>query len=172
MALVRSSWVVGLAAAALLATSGCGDGRPATYPVSGTVRFEDGEPVRFGSVEFRDSQRHTIARGQLDPQGRFSLATFAANDGATEGRHRVVVVQLFRPDQPLAPPEGVYERPGEHAHHRALQGMVDPAFASYETSPLTADVRAKTNNEIALSVRRMKMSPRDGGHSAALGAHR
>jgi hypothetical protein len=156
----------------IAALAGCG-GREATYPVSGVVQFDDGNPVPYGVVEFRAKGAGRIARGQLDPSGRFTLGTFATGDGAIVGTHQVIVVQHILPDQRLAPaahdapPHGDEDADGhaeEHAArseaHEDQPRLVAPKHASYATSGLTADVRSEGANEVTLVVE--GYSPRRG----------
>ncbi|MBX3427186.1 MAG: hypothetical protein KF688_16025 [Pirellulales bacterium] len=133
--------------------SGCGDGREPTYPVSGTVTFRDGSPVRFGSVECRSEASGKIARGVLDRQGRFRLGVYANDDGAVAGFHQVIVVQLARPESvPLAPPADVAEADrAAHAAHGAVP-LVSPLYAQYATSPLRIEVKATASNQADLIV--------------------
>ena len=53
-----------LAAAAVVAVSGCGDKGPKMYKVSGTVKYTDGTPVR-GGVE---GGRAAISFAPADPE--------------------------------------------------------------------------------------------------------
>jgi hypothetical protein len=152
----------------IAALAGCG-GREATYPVSGVVRFEDGAPVPYGMVEFRAKGAGRIARGQLDPSGRFTLGTFANGDGAIVGTHQVIVVQHILPDQRLEPaahdaPPHDNEDAEEHADHAESHQdqprLVAPKHASYTTSGLTAKVRSEGANEVTLVVE--SYSPKRG----------
>lgn len=73
----------------LLATIGCGDGRPDRVPVSGRVLI-DGEPLTFGYIRLvPDNDRPS--GGQLDAQGQFTLTCYDGGDGAVLGRHRVEI---------------------------------------------------------------------------------
>lgn len=79
-----------------LLASGCSQqNRPTTYPVTGTVLWQDGQPVRGGMVEFRPSAVPNVTTlGQLQPDGSFSLHSIFGNQkvpGATEGEHQVTV---------------------------------------------------------------------------------
>lgn len=73
----------------LVATAGCGDGRPARVPISGQVLI-DGEPLKYGSIQFVPENARA-SQGRLDEEGRFSLSCFGAKDGAVRGVHQVVV---------------------------------------------------------------------------------
>ena len=71
---------------------GCGDGRPATTPVSGVVTFE-GQPVRDATVVMMTVAGGRPATGVTDEEGRFVLTTFDKDDGAMLGEHVVTVVK-------------------------------------------------------------------------------
>jgi hypothetical protein len=135
----------------LAAAVGCGDSRVATYPVSGGVKFDSGEAVSLGMVEFRPIAGGPIARGKLDQFGRFKLRTFIADDGAVAGEHQIVVVQHLPPV-----PSGV-AAPADHAEHESM--LVAPEFASYATSGLTAVVKPDGANDVSLVVRRLEPRP-------------
>jgi hypothetical protein len=92
-----------IAAAVLLLVpalvAGCGrGGAEPTHRVEGVVRL-DGQPLTQGYVLFTAipegaEQRSHTARGEIGPDGRYRLTTFAKNDGAVAGRHKVVVVAI------------------------------------------------------------------------------
>lgn len=73
----------------LLVAIGCGDGRPARVPISGTV-LVDGKPLTTRAVMFvhRDSRPSS---GMIGSNGRFQLPCFEIGDGAVPGKHRVQV---------------------------------------------------------------------------------
>lgn len=91
-----------LAAAGLLLTLtlapcwGCGGrGRAAaslkTVPVKGTVRL-NGKPVTKGTVKFEPEVPGRTATGAIQADGSFTLSTYATDDGAVPGPHRVAIV--------------------------------------------------------------------------------
>src|SRR6476620_7552505 len=138
-----------LATSLVLATMICGcSGRVRTFPASGTVRFQDGQPVRVGVIEFRCPDTGLPARAKLDDHGAFRLGTFAVADGAAAGQYRVIIVQVFD-----APP-----RKHVHTHrahdepepddddardgHQEPDARVARKFSDYSTSTLTATVRS------------------------------
>lgn len=127
-----------LTSACLLLT-GCGESRVATYPVKGKVRFANGAPVRTGIVEFGSEDQQVTASGKIQTDGTFILGTYAADDGAAAGEHKVIVMQLIINDGLI-----------KHVHDHG--GAVDPMFASYQTTTLKAVVEAKESNEIELIV--------------------
>lgn len=119
--------------------SGCGESKVATFPVKGKVRFANGAPVRTGIVEFGSDNQQVTASGKIQSDGTFVLGTYTADDGAAAGEHRVIVMQLIVNDGLI-----------KHVHDHG--GAVDPMYASYQTTPLTAVVEAKDANEIELIV--------------------
>lgn len=131
-----SFWLLLIAAGA-----GCGTGKPATYPVEGTVRFEDGELVTFGMVEFHQPAQKLSARGKIRSDGTFSMSTFEPGDGAVAGTHRVMVVQLLMPGT-----VGVPNRP--HQAH------IDPLYANFDTSQLEFTVDPAVENRYDITLKK------------------
>lgn len=74
------------------ALSGCGPGRPATVPVSGSVTL-DGQPVAAATVLFQPVSG-VPGRAITAADGSFTLTTFTDGDGAIVGRHQVAVSKL------------------------------------------------------------------------------
>ena len=65
---------------------GCSD----QVQLSGTVTFaDDGTPLTVGRVVFESNTLH--ARGDLDANGRFTLATHKPGDGLPPGMYRVYI---------------------------------------------------------------------------------
>ena len=114
---------------------GCG-GQPATYLVHGTVLFPDGKPLARGTVEFEalGQTKPITASGEIGSDGTFRLGTFAANDGAIAGEHRVAVISDYEIGT------GV-ERPGE-----LPPVQLHPKFRSFKTSGLKFTVKPRMNN--------------------------
>ncbi|QDV72613.1 carboxypeptidase-like regulatory domain-containing protein [Botrimarina mediterranea] len=121
---------------ALLAfTIGCGDGRPPLYPVSGTVRFTTGEPVRNATIEFVPKASGPSPRGRIDADGNFVLGTYKNDDGAQAGDYHVVVVQALPPDAAA----NTQMLGDEHAGHGRMQ-VVALKHASPSTSGVSYTV--------------------------------
>lgn len=120
-------------------TIGCGESKIPTYPVSGTVIFDDGSPVRTGTVELSSQDHELAATGKIRDDGTFVLGTYESDDGACAGEHRVIVMQLIIND-------GTVKHSRDHGH------PIDPTFASYRTSPLMATVKAHDGNLLKLTV--------------------
>ena len=98
--------IVPLAAIAFFAVSGCGDKGIKLVKISGTVKYNDGTPVRGGS-----EQGHAIitfspanfdaepvagqvqkgASAKIDAEGRYAIATLRPADGATPGDYKVII---------------------------------------------------------------------------------
>ena len=114
--------------------AGCG-GPPKTYLVHGTVVFPDGQPLIRGTVEFEalGQTKPITASGEIAKDGTFQLGTFAANDGAIAGEHRVAVISGYEIGT------GV-ERPGE-----LPPPQLDPKFRSVKTSGLKFTIKPRIN---------------------------
>jgi hypothetical protein len=74
---------------AVVAFSGCGDGRPTRVPVSGVVLI-DGQPLKRGHIKFVPAHGRPSV-GKIADDGRFSLTCYDGSDGAIIGMHRVQV---------------------------------------------------------------------------------
>lgn len=118
---------------------GCGASQIPTYPVSGIVVFEDGSPVRTGTVELESRDHKLTATGTIREDGSFVLGTYTSSDGACEGEHSVIVMQLIINDGTV-----------NHSKDHGLP--VHPVFASYNTSPLSATIKAEPSNTLKLTV--------------------
>ena len=81
-----------LAAIALL-VAGCSGGQQPTAPVSGKVTH-NGEAVTSGIISFSpiaaDGEGVKAASGVVQSDGSYTLTTYAENDGAVIGKHRVL----------------------------------------------------------------------------------
>jgi len=119
--------------------SGCGASQVPTYPVSGTVVSDDGSPVRTGTVELESRDHKLTATGTIREDGSFVLGTYSNDDGACVGEHRVIVAQMIIND-------GTVQHTKDHGK------PVDPMYASYNTSPLTATVKEQADNTLKLIV--------------------
>jgi hypothetical protein len=111
----------------------------ATYPAGGTVVFQDGTPVTFGSVEFYHAGHDLTSRGTIQPDGSFQLGTYAEDDGAPAGEHQVVVTQLIVPAE-----AGI--TPRDHGRHVAQK------YARYETSNLRLQVTPGGSSSLRIVV--------------------
>ena len=110
---------------------GCGN-PSGTSPVHGMVVFEDGSPVRFGTIEFEtiDVQPPVTATASIDSTGHFTMGTFAVDDGALPGRHRAAVIVDFeisnREERPGMIPAELVDRKYREFKSSGLQFEVKP----------------------------------------------
>jgi hypothetical protein len=124
---------------------GCDGSGVDLYPVRGRVEFADGTPLTGGSVSFRSDQvaGGVTARGQIRPDGTFSLTTFTPDDGAVPGKHQALVVSMLLGDRETLDP--------------SRTPQLDPRFSNYDTSGLEFDVSdesAKNDFKIVVEQRR------------------
>lgn len=128
-----------LAAFIMTATSGCGDGRVLTAPVSGRV-LVDGKPAA-GAVVVLHPAEGTLAAGaeKLRPMGRsddtgeFALGTWESSDGAPAGTWKATV-EWYAAEGATA-----------NADPESSDAQVDRlggAYADPDTSPLSLNIPA------------------------------
>lgn len=88
--------LIGLASLALVLTQliGCGGSEPIPEPTTGRVVFDNGEPVRFGQIEYRSMDNGRRYASQLDGDGCFELLDFAGNEVIEPGEYEVIVYQF------------------------------------------------------------------------------
>lgn len=145
---------------ALLA-SGCGGDadRPKTVPVSGSVAY-NGKPVENATVAFQCEGSPRAATGITDAEGKFTLSTFAINDGAVVGTHKITVTK----DNPSAAPQvGADGKPPEAADQAAtfeaaldaekFKGLLPEKYSSQSTTPLSETVSETGVNEFVLQLK-------------------
>lgn len=130
------SWFTVFVVATLM---GCGPAQVDTYPVKGTVKFSDGQPVRSGTVELQSLEHGTTATGSIRNDGTFELGTYTPDDGAAAGKHKAIVIQLIIGD-------------GMTVHHKDHGRAVPTHYGDYETSNLTAEVAPVESNQITLTL--------------------
>ena len=123
----------------LIHVFGCGSDRVPVYPVSGRVEFEDGQPVRNGTIELESVSFGTTANGRIQHDGSFVLGTYAAEDGAAAGKHQVIIVQIIVAD-------------GSITHTQDHGQPVPVRFGSYDTSPLSVEVKAEPANHLVITL--------------------
>lgn len=118
---------------------GCGNDRVATYPVSGEIEFSDGRPVRHGRIEFESVDHGTTASGKIQHDGSFVLGTYTADDGAAEGEHNVIVIQLVIAD-------GAFKHTIDHGRPVPIK------YGDYETSQLHQSISAEGENHVSVII--------------------
>jgi hypothetical protein len=121
---------------------GCRDSLPRqkTYPVSGQVLL-DSKPVPGATVVFHPVDASTFKweerpQGNTDNQGRFTLTTYATNDGAPAGEYKVAIAILAQG-----------EDDGSDQHKRVGKSVrIPPNYNSHQKSGLTAKVESRETN--------------------------
>jgi hypothetical protein len=150
-----------LVCAAILAVTaaGCGPSRPAVAPVRGQITL-GGEPVKTGVVWFYPATSGRPAIGEIGADGRYTLGTFAKEDGAMLGSHVVVIEsRMVSPpkNRPAAAPAATLpaDTP-EHIRREFESGLpmnaaneitwiVPEKYAAQATTPLRAEVQPGRN---------------------------
>ena len=74
----------------LVACAGCG-GR---VQVSGTVKFSDGTPLTYGTLNFTDGK--VMCKGQIEKDGTFKMRTFKPGDGVPPGTYQVYITDTLQ----------------------------------------------------------------------------
>jgi predicted small lipoprotein YifL len=88
----------------LFALTGCGDGGPKTYPVSGKVAFAGGDAQKLTGHHVEavlENDPNVRASGAIGPDGTFALETLHAGKvlkGVREGTYRVRLVPAEEDD--------------------------------------------------------------------------
>ncbi len=106
--------------------TGCGDGRPRRYQVTGIVQV-DGKPLTgefVGSVRFCPIKGGRPASAQLDNQGRFVLGNYASKDGCPIGDFKVEV--------------NVSEQ-----KNNKMRYLVPPRYWKHDTSDIVVNITGK-----------------------------
>jgi hypothetical protein len=116
-----------------LLVAGCNRG-PAMAQVSGKVIY-NGKPLEFGTVMFLPAGGQP-ARGDIQPDGTFTLSTYRLNDGAVLGKHKVRVA-CYESQRP-----GTVKQPGEQSLGKLL---IPVKYTFFEQSGLSAEIRDGEN---------------------------
>lgn len=127
---------------------GCADrGLPERAQVTGTVTFR-GRPLANAHVSFQPNSGGLPASGLTDAEGHFQLGTYAADDGALLGSHRIGVIARG-PDRRPNPGEIGSGMPGE-----LLPGppVIPEKYFAADTSGLSFEVQRGVKNHCELSL--------------------
>ena len=93
---MKATIVHSLLTFAMMLAVGCGksddSGHAKTYPVSGTVTV-NGKPVEGATVTFHQTSGTGTSIGATDSSGKYTLSTFASNDGAPPGQYKVSIAK-------------------------------------------------------------------------------
>ena len=125
-----------------LLLSGCyGSG---IYPVEGRVNWRDGTPatdLAGSNITFENAEKKTSSQGRIQADGSFRLTTLEDNDGAPDGEHTVLIMEVGR------------KSAGGEDPTLMAPGKVDTKYLT----PATSDLRAKVTtgaNTITLTIDR------------------
>jgi len=120
----------------LLITIGCSTSGP---PPLGIVRFDDGQPVQSGSVEFRSLDNGLRFAGRISSDGSFELQDQNGNRSFPAGDYEAVVVQIVLTEDLAAE---------EHQHGRTVPRQ----YADYYTSGLRISNQADRTDPIIVEL--------------------
>jgi hypothetical protein len=131
-----------LTASLIVVVAGCGGGLK-TYPVEGRITYDDGSPVKGGTISFEsDSGTATdgkptpiYARGTIGADGSFRLVTNRELKGAIAGVHRVAI-----DEPPVAGSDFDVLQAGPRNKR-----VIPAKFASYNTSGLEVTIEPRMN---------------------------
>ena len=112
--------------------TGCGDGRPSRVKVSGFVTV-DGEPLKFGGVNFRPAAGGRAAGGSLDSNGAFTVTMYEKGDGLPPGKYVVAI----KATEPVNENAERWHAPKKYAKHLTAGLTTEISEA---TSDLTFDL--------------------------------
>lgn len=138
----------------VLAVAGCEyRSLPATAPVQGLVTLDE-VPLTKGTVHFYpDRSRGTVGRmavGVIGSDGRYTLTSFVAGDGAILGHHVVAVICETDPpsmEEAAASP------------NVTIRSLIPRAYNQPASSGLTAEVRPGVKNQCDLQLDSKFASP-------------
>lgn len=148
-----------LALGLLLLAAGCKQfddpNRPTTYPVTGTVTH-NGKPAEGAMVRFELADGSRSAIGKTDANGKFTLTTFSASDGALAGQYRVAILKYetlsptpsSKSEEEYVPPEAA----GFVQQETIPKNLLPSKYADVKTSGLTATVGEKGENRFDFSL--------------------
>ena len=110
-----------------------------TLPSAGTVSFDDGEPVRSGSIEFRALSDGTRYSSRIGAGGEFELTGSDGNKGIDPGVYEVIVLQIVLT-------EDLAIEQHQHGH------TVPRRYADYYTSDLKYTIAENQTGPIEITV--------------------
>jgi hypothetical protein len=129
---------------------GCGDGKPAAVPVTGTVTYKKTTPPAGALVVFHaanpDLEKAIQGKpvGRVDDDGKFRLSTYAEGDGAPPGDYGVTIDWRKAGKEP----KFAFGDAGSGAGRPVL----DPKFSNPSAPLLKATVTANGPNDFHFEV--------------------
>ena len=148
-------------ALALTCLIGCGDIKSRQkalplYPVTGVV-FLAGKPVENANVTFRPVVGiGTASFGVTDPEGKFTLRTYVAGDGAPVSDYFVTIEKKVL-DGPKQTPEEMRaemeKNAGKPAPAPVYKSLVPEQYGDPKKSGLKAEVKASGPNDFKFDLK-------------------
>jgi hypothetical protein len=134
-----------LTALSACASSGCGDGRAPTFPVSGQV-LVNGKPAEGAFVVFHPKdggeKEKNVPRpyATTNAEGKFQLTTYEEEDGAPAGNYRVSVVWRPVPKSRLEAEgpdklKGKYSNPATSGLDAEISKAPETALKPFQLAP-------------------------------------
>jgi hypothetical protein len=118
---------------------GCDSGKQHVVKYSGKVMFQD-KPLTNGSVMFQPEEG-IHARGNIGPDGSFTLTTYVEGDGATVGKNKVRVVSTLGGN--ADPTQG---------ETSTGSSVIPETYADFSTTPLEVEVPPEGKTDAVLVV--------------------
>lgn len=109
----------------MVTSAGCNDQRQGLVPVAGQVLI-DGQPLSKGVIRFAPEGGRGSA-GTINSDGRFTLGSYEAADGALVGVHKIMIVAR------------------EQITDTTAKWHAPKQYASFQTSGLTAEITEPTD---------------------------
>lgn len=141
----------------VILVSGCGGsttaGRKPVFAASGSVKL-NGAPLADAVVTFAPTGGQPTAFGTTDEEGNFSLTTYDFQDGAAAGPYKVIITKSAAQQNAGGSGSGADHEAeadaankGHGAKGSGAQGLVPQIYTSFETTTLTAEVKASGENK-------------------------
>lgn len=142
------AWLVAGSCAVLALVAGCGRSLPSVARVAGRVTLAE-NPVTAGTVMFHP-EHGRAAIGEIGADGRYTLTTFRAGDGAVLGRHRVTIEARTAgggssAPRAMSPEEELKNAATLYPSDPRIRWIVPEKYAIPATTPLSAEVRPGDN---------------------------
>ena len=154
MIVLRTRQFIGIVLAVSLSfvTVGCSSGdewtakRPKVYRAQGVVKL-DGNPLDEATVIYHSQSNDVSAQGVTDKSGNFKLTTYDANDGAVEGKHKVVITKRTYEKRKTK-----YDSPEESSIALIPKELLPVKYSLHTTTPIEVDVSGKGANNATIEI--------------------
>jgi len=151
---VRARQLIGIVLVVSLSftTAGCGAGdewtakRPKVYRAQGVVKL-DGKPLEEATVIYHSQSNDVSAQGVTDKSGNFTLTTYDANDGAVEGKHKVVITKRTYEKRKTK-----YDSPEESSIALIPKELLPTKYALPKTTTVEVEVLGKGTNNATIEI--------------------